>query len=70
MPRILVLIDHKGTVLGTAAQEGHHATDDRAPVARLVPREGQKVVEVTVTDAEARLDAAALLKALKTKKLR
>jgi hypothetical protein len=66
MPRILVLIDHKGTVLGTAAQ-GHHAADDRAPVARLVPRDGQKVVEVTVTDAEARLDAASLLKALKTK---
>ena len=69
MPRILVLIDHKGTVLGTAEQ-GRQTTDDRAPVARLVPRDDQKVVEVNLTDAEARLDAASLLKALKSKKLR
>jgi hypothetical protein len=69
MPRIQVLLDRKGTVLGTA-QPAPQTNDDRVPVASLVPGEDQQVIEVTVTDAEARLDADSLLKSLKAKKLR
>jgi hypothetical protein len=68
MPKIKVLLDRRGRVLGTA-EPATHRSDSRAPAARLVPREDQTMVEVSVTDAEARLDAASLLKVLKGKKL-
>ncbi|MFT4010134.1 MAG: hypothetical protein QM655_08840 [Nocardioidaceae bacterium] len=68
MPRIQVLLDQKGKVLGTA--EAQDAVGQGAPVARLVPRDDQTVVEVSVSDAEARLDATSLLKTLKSKSLR
>lgn len=69
MPRIQVLLDEKGDVLGTA-EETQQAAGGGAPVARLVPRADQTVVEVSVSDADARLDAASLLKKLQAKKLR
>jgi hypothetical protein len=66
MPKIQVLLDRRGKVLGTA-QHGTHKTDGRTPVASLVPRDDQKMIEVNVTDAEARLDATSLMKVLKNK---
>lgn len=68
MPRIQVLLDEKGNVLGTA-EEAQQEAGSGAPVARLVPREEQNMVEVSVTDTEARLDAGTLLKTLTAKKL-
>lgn len=68
MPRIQVLLDESGDVVGTA-EESQQATGDGAPAARLVPRNGQTVTEVNVSDAEAHLDATELLKTLQTKKL-
>ena len=61
MPTMHVLLDDSGHVLGTAE---HRAGSGDAPSATLVARPGQKVVEVNVSDDEARLDAPALLKAL------
>ncbi|MFT4165770.1 MAG: hypothetical protein QM650_11065 [Microlunatus sp.] len=69
MPRIQVLLDESGDVIGTA-EETQQATGDGAPTARLVPRADQTVAELTVSDTEARLDATELLKTLQAKKLR
>ena len=61
MPTMHVLMDDEGKILGTAE---HRTGSSDAPSATLVARSGQKVVEVSVSDAEARLDAPALLSAL------
>lgn len=61
-----VLVDEHGTILGTAF--AGHATDG-APTATVVAREGQKVVEVRLSEQESQLDAADLLEALQSKQL-
>lgn len=67
MSAIQVLLDEKGTILGTASPAATAAGD--APKATLVARPGQQVVEVTLTDAEARLDADKLMTTLHSKHL-
>ncbi|MGV1007534.1 MAG: hypothetical protein ACOYBY_02865 [Dermatophilaceae bacterium] len=61
MPTMHVLMDEQGRILGTAEQR---TGSERAPSARLVARPGQAVVEMDVSDEEARLAAPALLDAL------
>ena len=67
MNAIQVLIDEKGTILGTASPAAAPAGD--GPKATLVTRPGQQIIEVTLTDAEARLDADKLITTLHSKHL-
>ncbi|PWJ27318.1 hypothetical protein ATK17_3509 [Branchiibius hedensis] len=66
MPKIQILLDAQGAVLGTASSG---AATDGGPVAQLVAAEGQRIVEATLTDAQARLAAPALLKVLSAQRL-
>ncbi len=62
MNMVQVLLDEDGNVVGTA-RAGRPVGD--GPTATLVPRQGQRVVEVELSDAERRLDAAGLLEVLR-----
>ncbi|KYH45025.1 hypothetical protein [Branchiibius sp. NY16-3462-2] len=66
MPKIQILIDAQGAVLGTAT---NGPATDGGPQAQLVAADGQRIVETNLTDAQARLDAPALLKVLSSKHL-
>jgi hypothetical protein len=62
-----VLLDEKGTILGTALAQ---ASGKGAPSSSgFLARKGQRVVQVTIDDKVASLDAAALHKTVKTKLL-
>jgi hypothetical protein len=60
-----VLLDEKDNVLGTAEGEPKVGTD--APTARLMPRDGQRVVDVRVDDDLNGLEPGKLYQELKSR---
>jgi hypothetical protein len=68
MPKLSVLVSKQGDVLGTF-QESGDGYGTGAPVARLQPGPDQRVVEVEIDEATARLDPDKLHKRIKAKHL-
>jgi hypothetical protein len=66
MPTLQVLVDDNGDVLGTAQLDASSAGPDAPQTSSMVAREGQRVVEVTVGDDVATLEAGALHAAIKS----
>jgi hypothetical protein len=69
MPKLSVLVGKKGEVLGTfRGTSGSAGTG--APVARFRASAGQKVIEVELDEATARLEPEELHKTIKAKHLK
>ena len=68
MPKLSVLVGKKGEVLGTF-RESNGGAGMGAPVARFRAAPGQRIVEVDLDEATARLDPEALHKKIKAQHL-